>query len=178
MIEIKFIENPPTVNDLRNLYKSEIYQNLLKEYDKRSKHKLDSRQENEMYVVNQLTSIQKRYLILNIPFKEVLSEFEQKKEELLDFFVYRINFFNDKEDDCPDGEFPKGEELDENDKSVVIEKFGISRASLIDIFCEFYLLNIGNKERLLHYLKTTRMPQAKKHAGQITKLYAQSMRKD
>ena len=142
MIESKFIKNPLTVDDLRNLYKSEIYQNLLHEYDKRSKHKLDSRQENEMSVVNQLTNIQKRYLILNIPFKEVLSEFEQKKEELLDFFVYRINFFNDKEDDCPDGEFPEGEELDEGDKSVVIEKFGVSRTFMIDIFCEFYLLNI------------------------------------
>lgn len=178
MFEIKFIKNPPTVNDLKSLYESETYQNLLKEYDKHAKYKLDTRTGDYMGAINMLANVQKRYLILNIPFEEVRSEFERKKEDLLKYSILKINFFNDKEDDCPDGEFPKGEEPGEDDKSVVIESFAISRFILIDNFCEFYILNIGDKERLLHFLKTTRMPQAKKFAGQITRLYKQAMTKD
>lgn len=174
----KFIKNPPTVSDLKHLYESKVYQDLLNEYDKRARYKSDTRQEDQMRVIHTLTNTRKRYLILNIPFEEVQSGFEQKKEELLNYCIYRINFFNDMDDGHPDGDFPEGEEPNEEEKSVVIERFGISRFFFLDCFCEFYLLNIGDKERLLHFLKATRMPQAKKFIAQITKLYKQAMKKD
>ena len=171
MFEIKFIKNPPTVANLKSLYESEQYQDLLVEFDKRSKHKLDNREQNQTALFTKLTRYQKRYLILNIPFEEVLSEFEKNRDEFLNYKIATIAFLNEKEDENPDGEFPKVEELGEEDKSETIEVFGIDKTFFIDKFCEFYLLKTGDKERLLHFLKTTKMPLAKKYAGQITKLY-------
>jgi hypothetical protein len=174
MFEIKFIKNPPTVENLKSFYESDVYQDLLSEFAKRSKHKLDNREQNTTVLFNKLTRYQNRYLILNIPFEEVLSEFEKNKDDFLNYQIAAITFFNEKVDENPAGEFPKGEEPDEDDKSEVIEVFGIDKTFFIDKFCEFYLLKTGDKERLLHFLKTTRMPFAKKYAGQITKLYNQN----
>ncbi|MDR3095421.1 MAG: hypothetical protein LBU62_12425 [Bacteroidales bacterium] len=171
--KINFIKNPPTVENLKSLYESEMYQNLLAEFDKRSKHKLDTREQNITALYTLLTDFQKGYLILNIPFEEVVLEFEKCKDEFLDYAIARIEFFINEEDDNPDGEFPEGEEPGEEDKSVILETFGVEWSFFINIFCEFYILKTGDKERLLHFLKTTRMPFAKKYAGQITKLYKQ-----
>lgn len=176
MFEIKFIKNPPTVEDLKSLYESKMYQNLLNEFEKRSKHKLDTRKEDPTRLFNKLTYIKRRYLILNIPFGEVLSEFEINKDVFLDYHIAMTEFFNEESDESLDGEFPEGEEPGKEDKPEVEEVFGIDRTFLLDKFCEFYLLKTGDKERLLHFLKTTRMPYAKKYAGQITKLYKQTMK--
>ena len=170
----EFIKNPPTVENLKSLYKSDMYQSLLNEFVKRSKHGLDNREQDLTVLSNKLARFQKRYLILNIPFEEVLSEFEKSKVDFLNYQIAAIAFFNENDED-PDGEFPEGEEPDEDDKSELIEVLGIDRAFFIDKFCEFYLLKIGDKERLLHFLKTTKMPFAKKYAGQISKLYKQTL---
>jgi hypothetical protein len=174
MFEIKFIKNPPTVENLKSLYESDMYQGLLSEFAEHSKHKLDNREQNQIALLNKLTRYQKRYLILNIPFEVVLSEFEKNKSEFLNYQIAAIAFFNEEVEDNPDGEFPKGEELDKEDKSETIEVLGIDKTFFVDKFCEFYLLKTGDKERLLHFLQTTRMPFAKKYAGQIMKLYKQA----
>jgi len=174
MFEIKLIKNPPTVENLKSLYESDIYQDLLSKFAKRSKHKLDNSEQNEIEFFDTLAYYQEHCSVLNIPFEEILLEFEKNKDEFLNYAITAIAFFNEKEDENPDGEFPKGEELGEDDKSVVVEVFGIDKAFFIDKFCEFYLLKTGDKERLLHFLKTTRMPSAKKYAGQIMKLYKQA----
>jgi hypothetical protein len=174
MYKIKFIKNPPTVENLKSLYESEMYQNLLNEFAERSEQKLDNREYSNDKINILLNRAQKRYLILNIPFEEVLSEFENSKDEFLNYQITVTDFFTKKEDKNPDGEFPKGEKPEKDDKSEVIEVFGLSKTFLIDKFCEFYLLKIGDNERLLHFLNTTRMPFAKKYTGQITKLYKQA----
>ena len=173
MFKIKFIKNPPTIEDLMVLYESDVYQTLLDEYSKRARYKLDSRPEDEMSIIKSLANAQRNYLILNIPFEEVLSEFEMRKEDLLKYSIIKINFFNNLDNNCTDGEFPEGEEPDKDDKWEVIETLGICKSFFFNNFCELYLLNTGDKERLLHFLKTIRMPYAKKYAGQITKLYKQ-----
>jgi hypothetical protein len=171
MFEIKFIKNPPTLENLSSLYESELYQGVLQEFAKLSKHKLDERKEDSMTLINKLNYNVRRCLILNIPFEEILSEFEIHKDNILKYWLAKAEFFMETENEDSDGEFPKGEEPGEDDKSVVLQIFGISKTALLDIFCEFYLLKTGDKERLLHYLKTTRMPSAKKYAVQITKLH-------
>lgn len=170
---MKFIDNLPTVENLESLYNSKMYQDLLTRFDERSKHKLDTREHDRIWLLTVLTHYKGRYVILNIPFEEVLSEFEKDIDEFLEYELAATAFFIGKKDDHPDGEFPKGEQPGKDDKSVVIESFGIARSFFIDKFCEYYLLRTGDKERLLHFLKTTRMPYAKKYAGQITKIYKQ-----
>ncbi len=44
-----------------------------------------------------------------------------------------------------DGEFPKGEEQDGENKSITLEVFGISRTFLFDKFCEFFILETMNE---------------------------------
>lgn len=56
MFKIKFIKNPPTVDNLRSIYESEIYQNLLKEYDKTAKYKLEAK-ESSMGIINILADV-------------------------------------------------------------------------------------------------------------------------
>ncbi|MDR0560430.1 MAG: hypothetical protein LBG92_09675 [Prevotellaceae bacterium] len=174
MYEIKFIKNPPTLENLKSLCESEIYQNILKEFAEISKHKLDDREQDNMRLITLLNYNVRRYMILNIPYSEVLYEFEIHKNDILRYWLASADFFIDEEEDV-DGEFPEGEELGEDDKSVVLETFGINKTAILDIFCEFYLLKTGDKERLLHYFKTTRMPDAKKYAGQITKLFKKNI---
>ncbi|MCL2309993.1 MAG: hypothetical protein FWC42_09080 [Proteobacteria bacterium] len=171
---MKFITDPPTLENLKSLYQSEMYQNLLKVFSKRSKLKLDNRDYDDATIQILLNYAQRRYMVLNIPFAEVFSEFEKNKSALLAYFIATTEFFNE-EDENPDGEFPEGEEPGEENKSKVKETFGIARTFFIDKFCEFYLLKTGDKERLLSFLKATRMPFAKKYASQIEKLYQQAL---
>ena len=174
MLNFKFIKNPPTVEDLKSLYESEMYHNLLKEFSKRSKEPLDTRQQNATELYHLLTDTKRQYLILNLPFEEVLTEFEKYKNEFLNYLLAFYEFFTEESDnEHPDGEFPEGEEPGEDDKSEIIETFGISKTFFLNKFCEFYLLKVDDKEQLLHYLKAIRIPYAKKYAGQITKLYKQ-----
>jgi hypothetical protein len=153
--KIKFIENPLTVDNLKSLYESKMYQSFLTEFNNRSKHKLDTRERDTTAFYNILTRYQKRYLALNIPFEEVVLEFEKCKDEFLNYGIAIIEFFNEDDDDNSNGEFPEGAELGEEDKSVTLETFGIDRLFFLDKFCEFYLLKTGDEERLLYFLKTT-----------------------
>ncbi len=166
---MKFIDNPPTTENLKELYNSTSYQNLLIEFEKQSNHKLEKEEDAVPDLYKYLNFIQRRYLILNIPFEEVCVEFEKLKEKLLGFTIRSIDFFVAEETNA-DGEFPEGEEPDEEEDHTY-EEGGVSRTFILDKFCEAYLLELGDKERLLHFLKTTRMPYAEQYLRQITKLY-------
>ena len=84
MFQIEFIKNPPTVEDMKSLYEGEAYQNLLQEFNKRSKYKLDNRDEDHTVLFGKLTRLQRRFLILNISFEEVMSEFVNNGDALLE----------------------------------------------------------------------------------------------
>ncbi|MBS9774767.1 MAG: hypothetical protein KGV59_06385 [Tenacibaculum sp.] len=164
--KIKFIKNPPTAEDLITLYKSDLYNEILTEFGKKF-NLADSSYDLQM--IRQADV--RLYLILNIPFEEVLLKMQEYKDEFLSFCIAKSTFYENIEDEHPDGEFPEGEEPDEEDKSEVIEELGIARTFLLRNFCEFYLLKNGDKERTLHFLKTTKIPYAKKHLSEITKVY-------
>ncbi len=170
--EIKFIKNPTTTEDLIELYNSDLYKDILSAFGKKFELAHAS---SDLQMIRQVVA--RYYLILNIPFKEVLSEMKAFKHEFLSFCIEKSTFYNNKKDEHPDGEFPEGEEPDEKEKSKVIKTHGISRTFLMNNFCEFYLLKNGDKERTLHYLKTTRMPYAKKHLSEITKIYKNCCKK-
>ncbi len=171
---VKFIKNPPTTEDLAALYESAMYRDLLAAFEQKSGHRLDARDMDRSGLTIPLSHLKRHYLILNIPFAEVLSEFARLKETVLRFTLLSVDFFAAQEDEA-DGEFPAGEEPDEDDKSATVENLGIARTFMLEKFCEAYLLDTGDKARLLHFLQTTRMPNAKKYAGQIAKLYKQAV---
>ena len=55
-----------------------------------------------------------------------MSEFEKSKDDFLNYQIAATTFFNEDEENLG-GEFPEGEEPDEDDKSEVEEVFGIDR---------------------------------------------------
>ncbi|MCD8178471.1 MAG: hypothetical protein LUE98_14040, partial [Tannerellaceae bacterium] len=166
---MKLIDTHLTIQDLKNIYHSDIYQKMLKDFNTHSAYKLSQEENSD----NSFNNIQRRYLILNVSFDEVRSNLQKWHKRIVRYAILTTAFFSKKPDDLPDGEFPEGEESGEENKSEVIEELGVSRTWLLDKFCEFYLLETGDKDRLLDFLKTSRMPGAKKYQRDITKLYNQ-----
>jgi hypothetical protein len=152
-----FLINLPTVNKLKSLYESKLYQNLLNEFAKRSNRELDNGEQDTSVLLNKLSYCQRQYLLLDIPFEEVLSVFENSKEQFLDYQIAATAFFTEIED----ANLP---EVSKIDKTYLIERF-----------CEFYLLKVGDKKRLDFYLSSSKVPHSGQYAEQITKLYEQTI---
>jgi len=177
MTQIKYIKNPPTIEELEQLYSSSTYQRLLEDFEKITKQNFYQGLDEKTTLWNLLAYAQRRYLTLNLPFEQVSLEFERLQEQLLRFTIASYDFFNKEPDNNPDGEFPDGEELGEENKSQVIKSLGMSKTIFLDKFCEFYLLQTENKEMLANFLKLTRMPYAKKYQGQLNKIYKQLLKR-
>lgn len=164
---MEYIKNPPTTEELISLYQSDLYEKILNRFSKGTNAFINNKY--DLQLIRQ--SITQEYLILNISFEMITKELQIYEAEFIDFSIKRYKFYNSFIDKNPDGEFAEGEELDKGDKSEIIEENGIAKSFLLNNFCEFYLLKFGDKERLLHYLKTTKMPYAKKHQTEISKIY-------
>jgi len=165
------MNSTPTIDDLKNIFHSELYQQTLIDYDNVATYKLDEREEDATSLYNILDRCKRDFRFIGLTTEQVIEHFEKIRIKLVSYTIYCTEFFMAEPED--DGEFPEGEELDEKDKSVTLKVFGITKTFLLDKFCELYILETMDKERLLEYLKITRMPGAKKYAGQITKLYKQ-----
>lgn len=165
------MNSTPTIDDLKKIFYSDVYQQTLTDYDKIATHKLDKRKDDATSLYNILGRRERDFKFIGLTTDQVFEHFERTKLELVSYAIACTNFFIAQPED--DGEFPKGEVQGEENKSVTLKVFGIVRTFLLDKFCELYILETMDKDRLLEYLKITRMPGAKKYAGQITKLYKQ-----
>ena len=112
-------KNQPTVAELKSLYESEIYQNLLHEYARRSNRELDSNEQDEIELLKELTWLRKCYALLDAPFEEILSEFKRSKDLFLDYLIAKKKFNKDRI------ELP------------IVSK--IYKTYLLACFCEFYM---------------------------------------
>lgn len=93
--------------------------------------------------------------------------FIQNRNEIEEFSISKIKFF-EKIDDKQ--EFPKGEELGEENKEEVLEILGYSEEFLINNIIEYIIIK-SYLDYLEEYLKLRRIPQAKKYAKQLKKIY-------
>lgn len=73
-------------------------------------------------------------------------------------------------DAYPDGEFPKGEEISEEDVSTTIEVGNYSKTSIAMYIIEFDILK-HHQEILADYYKRLRIPRAAKYAKEVLVLY-------
>jgi len=165
--QLEYIKNPPTADDLIELYESNLYEKLITEFSQKTNVTLVG--EFDKQLIRQVTI--KHYLVLNLPIEKIITELKNSKSKFLNFCVERSNFYTNRTDKNFDGEFSEGEELSEEEKSEIVEEHGTSKSFLLENFCEFYLLKLENNKRLLHFLKATRMPFAKKHLSEISKIY-------
>ena len=149
-------KNSPRLEELKELkefYDSERYLNLLNEFARRSNRELESREAFDMFrLFIKLSNCHGRYKILDVPFADVLSVIETNRETFLDYQVAATVFFD--------------------------ERHIIGAAHLMEKFCEFYLLQSGDDNRLLRYLASSKSEisfQPVKYAEKITKLYRQTV---
>lgn len=148
---MKYIKNPPTLDELKLLYDSEVYQNLIKELETDNIKFVQD--ELDMRLINMLSFCQKNAIQFNIPFAELEADFHKNMKQLIKFTKAKISFFDEIGEKEIDGEIPEGEELGEENKNEVIETLGYFKIILLNDFYEFYLLKLDDKDRLLHYLK-------------------------
>ena len=147
-------DNMPTLEELVEYYNGEEYLNLLNEFSDRSKRELRNRETDMFRLFFKLAYCQRRYMVLNVPFSEVLSAIETCTDTFIDYQVAATEYFDEKE---------------------------IDTTYLIERFCEYYLLHTNDKKLLMKYLfivKTSKtsilhMPQI--YARHITNLYNQTI---
>jgi hypothetical protein len=116
-------KNKPTVAELKSLYESEVYQNLLLEFAKRSNREIDNSEQDESELLQELTWLQENYAILDTPFEEILSEFKNSQDQFLDYLI----------------------ELKKYKKIPIVSK--IHKIYLLRCFCLFYILKTGAREQ-------------------------------
>lgn len=122
---------------------------------------------------------QKQFLIEGYNYKlhsekELVEFYKQTIEEnRSDIILWSKQFWqysNDTVEEYPDGEFPEGEEIDEEDKSTVISKGKYSITSIAMYIIEFDILK-NYSEILADYYKRLRIPGAVRYAREMKKLY-------
>ena len=113
-------KNQPTVEELKSLYESEMYQNLLNEYVRRSNRELDHNEQDESELLKELTFLRKCYALLDAPFEEILSEFRRSKDLFLNYQIANLKKCNHDRIELP-----------------VVSK--IHKTCLLACFCVFYM---------------------------------------
>ena len=91
----------------------------------------------------------------------------ESSKQIISYSVAKINLFSD--DDESDGEYPPGEEPEPDDRSKTVSAITYSQGVLLGNTIE-YILGTDSPEKLLTYLKLSRIPHAKKYASQILRL--------
>lgn len=106
--------------------------------------------------------------------KEIVQFYQQMIEEYRkDIIVWTKTFWKYSDDTIeayPDGEFPEGEEISEEDTSTTIEIGKYSKTSIAMYIIEFNILK-NNQDILADYYKRLRIPRAAKYAKDMIVLY-------
>lgn len=151
------------LENLKDLIKSENYVWILEEI----KNKLNKKVEDKSPEYSILIYDDKALKAAKLEIEDIFKIINEDKEKILEYIIKTIQFFkNEKFEE----EYPEGEELEEDEKSVLIEVRPAPRNFLIGSVIDFYLLK-NNFKYLEIYLKLIRMPQAKKYAKQLRKIY-------
>lgn len=106
--------------------------------------------------------------------QEMVQFFMQMIEEYRkDIILWTKKFYQYSDatiDAYPDGEFPEGEEISEEDVSATIEVGNYSKTSVAMYIIEFDILK-NHQEILADYYKRLRIPTAAKYAKEVIVLY-------
>lgn len=106
--------------------------------------------------------------------KEFVEFYKQIIEEnKRDIIIWTVNFWKystDSVEEYPDGEFPKGEQIDDGEKSTIISIGKYAITSIAMYIIEYDILK-NHPEILVDYYKRIRIPGAMKYAREMKKLY-------
>ena len=114
--------------------------------------------------------IQRRLYLANLTVEDAHEIVRSDTERLLEWNKQ----LNQTEDEHPDGEFPEGEELGEENASEIIgSPLGVAAGFSIQQICAYHLASQEKAEALLSYLEKTRMPYRKKVSSEWRRIYRQ-----
>ncbi len=95
---------------------------------------------------------------------------EENRHDIIRWIQQFWEYSRHTSEDYPDGEFPEGEEIDEEDKSSIIMVGKYVRSSIAQYLIEFDILK-NHSEILSDYYKRLRIPDATKYAKEMKKLF-------
>ena len=100
-------------------------------------------------------------------YKQMISEY---RKEIIVWIKRFWKYSDDTIEEYPDGEFPKGEEISEEDVSTTIEIGKYSKTSIALYIIEFDLLK-NHQEIVADYYKRLGIPRAAKYAKDMIAFY-------
>ena len=161
---------------IKEFLNSEIYLDTLKELDLNNFNNEIQSVEIDL-LRNRLK--QRQFLLEGFKCKldseKELVEFYKKiiEENRRDIIIWSKAFWQYSDDaieEFPDGEFPKGEEISEEEKSTIIATGKYAITSIAMYIIEFDILK-NHPDILADYYKRLRIPGATKYAREMKKLY-------
>lgn len=100
-------------------------------------------------------------------YKQMIEEY---RKDIILWSKKFLQYSDDTIEEYPDGEFPKGEEISEEDVSTTIEIGKYSKTSIALYIIEFDLLK-NHQEIVADYYKRLGIPQAAKYAKDMIAFY-------
>lgn len=151
------------------LMTSEMYQDALKEIKGKVHIEILDYDRTDFHLKNLIEEDLKKAQ-LSISF--VSDYIKNHLKAIIEYSIRKITYYERNPDKADCEEYPEGEELDENEKPVTIERFGYAPSFLISYGIEYFFLN-EHPDKLLEYIKKLRIPGASKYKREITSLYKQ-----
>ena len=154
---------------------SVIYQDALKEIkDKVHIEFLDFESENKETQLRQVLLIEEKLRKAELSMSFVSDYIQNNLKSIIAYSIQKIRFYETNSDKASYGEYPKGEELDEDEKPVTVKVLGYNPFTLIMYGVEYFFLN-EHPDRLLEYIKKLRIPGASKYKKEITTIYKEAI---
>ena len=150
------------MESIKKIIDSENYSLLLKKVQMKVPFKL-----NEAAVPVALLNYDLgRLKTAKISTNDLSSLFDTNMESIVNYAIQKMKYSFDEEE-----EFPKGEELGDDETPKTIKTLPYYKDFLITALIEYYLLK-NNPTELSKYLKGTRTPNAKKYEKELKEIYS------
>jgi hypothetical protein len=150
----------------KQIINSSQYQSLIDNIQKKTKLKILNDYQDTV-----ASRDEQKIEIARLSEKEIFDVIDNQKDSFLKFVLLKMQKFENMK---IDEEYPKGEEQnDEEDNNETI--LGYSKSFLLLYLIEYCLLK-NNPYGLLEYLKSIRIPNAKKYEKELKEIYIISVR--
>lgn len=151
------------------LMTSVMYQDALKEIKEKAHIGISDYDSADFHLKN-MTEEDLKKAKLSI---SLVSDYIQNHlKAIIEYSIRKITYYEQNPNKAESEQYPEGEELADDEKSVVIERHGYVPFILIDYGIEYFFLK-EQPDKLLEYIKKVRIPNASKYKREITSLYKQ-----
>jgi hypothetical protein len=104
----------------------------------------------------------------NITVDIIKNIFENDFYKIIDFIILKMDKY--KNEIAKGGDFPKGENIEKDDRPVTIKILPYYKSFMIRYIIEYYFLKM-DQDKLLQYIKEIRIPQSKKYEKELIGIY-------